>query len=91
MRFFDEDNKRFEKTLVGVMLIVVIYVGGFLLIRSRTSHYDDCSLEWVDFPTGAIRTSYRPLINLDKMMHDNVLYRGEVDEVRFAQRHYCGE
>lgn len=90
MGFFDEDNRKFERTALAAIVLVTIYVGSFCAIRVSTSS-DDCSLVRVDFPTGAVREVYRPLINLDKKINDAVVYESEVDEVRFAARYYCGE
>lgn len=90
MRFFDEDNRRFEWTMMAAILFAVFYIGSFCMIRVRASS-DDCSLQWVDFPRGAIRIVYRPMIVLDKQINHDVLYRDEVDEVRFAMKYFCGE
>lgn len=91
MRFFDEDNKKFQKTLATSAVLAIIYIGSFWLIRSNTSHDDDCRRQWIDFPTGAVRTLYRPLIVWDKYLNDDLLYMGEIDEFRLARQQNCGE
>ena len=89
MRLFGEGNKRFEKALATVLVLAAIYIGSFCVIRYRSTS-DYCRLQSVDFPA-VIRTLYRPLINTDKLLFDDVVYYGEVDEVRVAMRYYCGE
>ena len=90
MRFFDEDNRRFEWTMGIAVLLAVLYIGSFCVIRVRASS-DDCGLRRIDFPTKPIRTVYRPLIELDKQINYNVIYQTEIDEVRFAAKYFCGE
>lgn len=91
MGFFDNDNKKFEKTLAMSAVLVVLYIGSFWLIRSKTSFDDDCRRQWIDFPTGAVSTLYRPLIDWDKYLNDDLLYMGEVDPFRLARQQNCGE
>lgn len=89
MRFFDEDNKRFERALAKVLIVAVIYIGSFCIIRYRSTS-DECNLQSVDLPV-VVRTFYRPLVNIDKLSFDRVVYDGELDEVRVAMKHFCGE
>ena len=91
MRFFDGDNKKFEKTLAMSAVLAVVYIASFWLIRSHTSYVDDCRRQWIDFPTGSMRTVYRPLIVWDKYLNDDLLYIGEIDEIRLARQSGCGE
>lgn len=91
MRFFDEDNRQFEKALATTALLALSYVGSFLLIRSLTASDDDCRRRWIHFPTGVIRMVYRPLIVWDKFLNDDVFYEGDIDEIRFARKQGCGE
>ncbi len=91
MRFFDEDNRKFEKTLAMGAMLVVVYIGSFWLIRSSASYEDDCRRQWIDFPTGAVRILYRPLIVWDKYLNNDLLYVGESDQVRLARQQGCGE
>ena len=72
------------------ILLALLYIVSFGVVRGRASS-DDCGLRWVDFPTGAIRTVYRPLIVFDKQLNRDVVYEAEVDEVSFAARYFCGE
>ena len=84
MRFFDEDNKRFEWTFLFLIVVLVLYVGSFWLVRSNVSfpcESDGCSYQNVDFPTGAARLLYRPLIIWDKRLN-KVQYSGEIDETK---------
>ena len=90
MRFFDEDNKRFEKTFGVGALLALVYIGSFFFIRTLTYSDDDCRRRWIYFPAG-IRTVYRPLIVWDKFFNDDVFYEGELDEIRFAKKSFCGE
>ena len=90
MRFLVEDNKKFEWTMAVAGILCAIYMGRFCIIRVQASSVD-CNLRSVDFPTGTIRTVYRPLIMLDKQLNNNVVYRAEIDEVRVAATYFCGE
>lgn len=90
MRFFGADNRRFEWTMAIAVLIIVIYVLSFCIIRYQATS-DECGLRRVDFPGVVARLVYRPLISIDKMADNRVVYNGEVDEVRFAQKYFCGE
>ena len=76
--------------ILTAILLVGIYIGSFCVFRIRATS-DECSLRWIDFPTGVLRVFYRPLISIDKLMDTSVLYEGEADELRFAQQYFCGE
>ncbi len=78
MRFFDEDNRQFEWTLVIIGLILVLYVGSFAVIRVNATS-DFCGVQWVEFPS-SVRTFYNPIIIWDKQMNERVIYDGEEDQ-----------
>ena len=89
--FFDEDNRKFERALAALGMVMVLYVGSFGTIRYRASD-DACNMEIIDFPRGPARMFYRPLINLDKLLFRKVIYRDEPDEIaRSAREANCGE
>ena len=89
MRFFDEDNIRSEKILVKILAFAAIYFASFCIIRYQSTS-DECGLQSVDLPV-VVRTFYRPLINIDKLSFERVVYDGELDNVRVAMKHFCGE
>lgn len=90
MRFFDENNKSFEWTIVAAVFASAIYIGSFCSKRVQASSDEDCNLRLVDFSTGVIRSFYKPLIIWDKKLNNDVRYSNEVDEARDAS-HFCGE
>ena len=72
MRFFDEDNNLFEKTMVVFLLIVSLYVGAYIYLRRASTSFqevDGCppqGCEVVNFPRGGTYLFFKPLVHLDE-------------------------
>ena len=68
MRFFDEDNNRFEWTIGVVLTIVVLYLGSYIFVRARNTspcEAEGCYYEVVDIPRKGIWNIYAPLMAID--------------------------
>ena len=69
MRFFDEDNKRFEWTMGIVLAFVVLYLGSYLVIRAKYTfpcEEDGCYYEVVDIEQIGFWKIYAPLMAVDE-------------------------
>ena len=69
--FFDEDNRKFEKTLIVFVLLVCVYVSSYVLIRRENTspcEYDGCYRPIVTLPGGTFYAAYAPLILLDERL-----------------------
>ena len=68
MRFFDEDNRRFEWTFGVILTIVVLYLGSYIIVRTRNTspcEADGCYYEVVDIPQKGLWSIYTPLMAID--------------------------
>ena len=71
MGFFDEDNTQFERTMMALTVVLALYIGSYVVIRSTNTHYeerDGCPLngcEVVSLPPGTFYTFYKPVILAD--------------------------
>ena len=68
MRFFDEDNNRFEWTIGVVVTIVVLYLGSYLIIRTRNTspcESEGCYYQIVDISQKGIWNVFAPLTAID--------------------------
>lgn len=65
--------------MLAVIATFCTYVLTFWIIRVGAGA-NECGVSVIFFPTGAVRTFYRPLIVADKFLNFPVLYDGESDE-----------
>ena len=68
MRFFDEDNKRFEWTISVVLTLVILYLGSYIIVRTRNTspcEAEGCYYEVVDIPQNGYWRIYAPLMAID--------------------------
>ncbi len=87
MQILDTRSELIHTAAAATILAFAAYVAIFAGIVSKNSD-QDCTLKWVDFPKGHVRTVFRPLISLHKLLDQKVLYTGKLDETRSD---YCGE
>lgn len=69
MRFFDEDNKRFEWTIGILTMFVVLYLSSYILARTQNTspcEEDGCYYENVDIPQTGFWKIYAPLMAIDQ-------------------------
>ncbi len=69
MRFFDEDNKRFEWTLGVVSMFIVLYLSSYVIARTQNTspcEEDGCYYEVVDIPQAGFWKIYGPLMAVDE-------------------------
>jgi hypothetical protein len=79
MGFFDDDNKKLEIAACAIVVLLGVYIGGFVMLRASNTNpceEDGCAYELVDFPRGPARRVYLPLIGWDKTI-SRVRYTGE--------------
>ena len=71
MDFFDENNKKFEKSILALSLIIVIYISSYVSIRLNNTFYDEVDgcpptgCETVKLSQGKFYLFYKPLIHAD--------------------------
>jgi hypothetical protein len=90
MGSYRSDSRLPNWKLVTFNLFLAFYIISFTVIHSRVTSYD-CGVMLVDFPSGLIRTFYRPLISIEKFLLDDAVYTGDGDDTRYAEHYYCGE
>jgi len=73
MRFFDEDNKLFQRTLLTLSVVAALYFLSYFVVRESHTTRDEkdgCPIagcERVDLPIAAYYV-YNPLVHLDRYM-----------------------
>ena len=69
MRFFDEENKRFEWTLGLLLIFLLLYLGSYAVIRANYTfpcEEDGCYYEAVDMEQTGFWKIYAPLMVVDE-------------------------
>ena len=83
MRFFDEDNKRFEWTMITLGFVLFAYYFSYYAIReihTVRNERDGCPIagcEEVKLPAGAFYYFYNPLIHIDRYSSPGVEFTFE--------------
>ena len=86
MGFFDEDNSKFQKTMIALTIVAFLYYASYYVIREKhTVRFvlDGCPVsgcEEVWYPSGAFYYIYNPLIHLDRYTSPEVQFNEEVVE-----------
>lgn len=71
MDFFDENNRKFEKSMGVLALAIIIYISSYVLIRSNSTYIDEVDgcgpkgCETVKLSQGMFYLFYKPLIHAD--------------------------
>ena len=82
MRFFDEDNEQFEKTLIVLTLLFAVYFASYVSIRWSNTYIEEldgcghggCVI--VNLPQGRFYTFYKPLVFIDeRLFHAEFRFR----------------
>lgn len=86
MRFFDEDNNRFQRTMIAVAIVMLLYYASYYVIReAHTVRFEreGCPIsgcEIVSYPSAAFYYVYNPLIHLDRYTSPDVVFMVAVIE-----------